>query len=128
LSRNVANVLWTKAFHDYNAAEKLKDVDPEIVGDQVFGLLLQQSVEKAVKSLILRANLSYDRTHDLHHLFKILSKKMVIPAEFEPLEGLTMFASHEKYEAPISQTLLDRRGLLRGVKKFLDWASQHQDR
>ena len=54
MSENIANILWIKALHDYNAAENLQDSDPEIVGDQVIGLLLQQSVEKAIKSTLLR--------------------------------------------------------------------------
>lgn len=123
-SRNVAVVLFTKACHDWNAASRLVDVDPLVVGDQVFGLLLQQSVEKAIKSLIATTSLRYDHTHDIHHLIRQLSKKIDVPEQFSSLDELTLFASREKYEAPISEHALDRTTILTSVQCFLEWVSK----
>jgi len=124
LSKNIANILWTKAGHDFNAAAEIVDADPMKIGDQVFGMLLQQSVEKAVKALILAKNLKYSHTHDLHHLLNLLSKKISVPAQARELEDLTIFASRERYETPISDDRLDRRQLLEAVREFLVWTSE----
>ena len=120
MSRSIAEMLWLKACHDYNAAEKLLDSDPEIVGDQVFGLLLQQSVEKAIKSTLLRKRLKYERVHDVGVLLDILSKKIAIPPKFERLQGLTMYAATERYESPLSPRRLDRQEILNLVRGFLE--------
>jgi len=120
LSKNIADILWIKACHDYNAAEKLLDSDPEIVGDQVFGLLLQQSVEKAIKSTLLRRRLKYERIHDVGVLLGIMSKKIDVSPKFERLQGLTMYAVTERYESPLSPHRLDRQEILNLVREFLD--------
>ena len=118
----VAHTLWIKANHDFNAAAKIVDTDPREVGDQVFGMLLQQSVEKAIKALILTKNLKYDHTHDLHRLLNLLAKKTTVPEKIRELEDLTMFASQERYETPISDDKLNRPWLLDTVQEFLAWA------
>lgn len=124
MSRNVANILWLKANHDFNAAAEIADLDPRRVGDQVFGMLLQQSVEKAIKALILVKNLKYSHTHDVHYLLEHLSKKISVPEQARELEDLTVFASQERYETPISDNLLDRHQLLLTVREFLMWTSE----
>lgn len=121
MSKNVADILWQKACHDYNAAERLVDVDPEVVGDPAFGFLLQQSVEKAIKSRIEQKNLAYKKVHDIALLLEILSKKMEIPEAFSDLFGLSSYASTERYESPFSPNRLDRRRLLGRVRAFLEF-------
>ncbi len=128
MSKSIANVLWAKSAHDYNAAEHFVDVDPELVGDQVFGWLLQQSVEKAVKALTLDHRLKYEHTHDLHRLFEILSKKIPIPPEFDLLEGLSMYATRERHESPLAEQHVDRRMLLELARRFLEWAGDQRIR
>lgn len=125
MSRAVAAILWTKSCHDFNAAADLKDTDPDRVGDQVFGLLLQQSVEKAVKSLMLRKNLRYSHTHDLRKLFQELSRRVEIPPELGYLDELSSFAMQERYEVPVSPYRMDRNGLLRDVRLLLDWVAEN---
>jgi HEPN domain-containing protein len=112
-------VLWDKACHDWNAAERLLDADPELVGDQVFGFLLQQSVEKATKSVLARKRIKYDRVHDLGLLLDTLSRKIEVPPQFGKLRGLTMYATSERYESPPSPHRLDRREVLDLVREFL---------
>lgn len=119
MSENIANILWIKALHDYNAAENLQDSDPEIVGDQVVGLLLQQSVEKAIKSTLLRRRHKYNRVHDVGILLDVLAEEIVIPPEFERLKGLIMYASIERYESPLSPHRIDRLSILKLVREFL---------
>jgi HEPN domain-containing protein len=119
LSEDTANILWVKACHDYNAAEKLLDSDPEIVGDQVFGLLLQQSVEKAIKSILKRKRLKYKHIHNVRILLDTLSDRIDIPPGFEKLQGLTMYASTEKYESPLSPHTINRQEILDLVRDFL---------
>lgn len=118
MSKNIADILWIKACHDYNAAEKLLDSEPEIVGDQVFGLLLQQSVEKVIKSTLLRKRLKYERIHDVG--VDVLSKKIDVSPKFERLQGLTMYAVTERYESPLSPHRLNRQEILDLVREFLD--------
>ena len=124
LSDDTADILWIKACHDYNAAEKLLDSDPEIVGDQVFGFLLQQSVEKAIKSILRRKRLKHDRIHDVSILLDTLSAAIDIPPRFEKLRGLTMYASTERYESPLSSHKLGRRWILDLVREFLGLLDQ----
>ena len=120
MSENVAAILWIKSLHDYNAAEELQDSDPEIVGDQVFGLLLQQSVEKAIKSTLVRKGQKYNRVHDVGILLDALAEEIDIPPRFERLKGLTMYASIERYESPLSPHRLDRREILSLAGAFLN--------
>ena len=119
MSEETANILWIKACHDYNAAEKLLDSDPEIIGDQVFGLLLQQSVEKAIKSILKRKRLKYKHIHNVRILLDTLSNHIDIPPGFEKLQGLTMYTSTEKYESPLSPHKIDRQEILDLVRNFL---------
>jgi HEPN domain-containing protein len=119
LSRDIAAILWIKALHDYNAANKLLSIDPEIVGDQVFGLLLQQSVEKAIKSTLLEKGQKYLHVHDLSLLIDTLSEKIAIPPGFGRLQDLTMYAVTED-ESPLSPHRVDRQELLGIVKSFLE--------
>jgi HEPN domain-containing protein len=121
LSKSIGQILFRKALHDYNSAVHLASVDPEVVGDQVVGYLLQQSVEKSCKALILYSGSKYNRTHDLGELFKTISKKYEVPPEFIPLEGLTGFSAAERYESPPSRERLDRGRLIDVVRHFLEW-------
>jgi HEPN domain-containing protein len=124
LSKNIGQILLRKALHDYNSAVHLASVDPEVVGDQVVGYLLQQSVEKSCKALILYSGSKYNRTHDLGELFKTISRKCEVPSEFVPLEGLTGFSSAERYESPPSRERLDRERLIDDVRRFLEWVGE----
>jgi len=124
LSRAIADILWTKACQDYNLAEMAVDVDPKRVGDQAFGYLLQQSVEKALKSLILRCRMKYERTHDLRRLMDHLSRKIAVPPEIQHLDELSAFATQERYEAPMSDEPIDRRAFIRDVEMMLEWVQQ----
>jgi HEPN domain-containing protein len=126
LSKSIANVLLTKSAHDYNAAKHFVNVEPALVGDHVFGLLLQQSVEKAVKALTLDHRLKYEHIHDIHRLFQILSKKIAIPAEFDILEGLSMYATRERCEAPLAEQHIDRGALIELTRRFLEWADKQR--
>lgn len=119
MSEETANILWIKACHDYNAAEKLLGSDPEIVGDQVFGFLLQQSVEKSIKSILKRKRLRYRHIHNVRILLDALSEHIHIPPRFERLQGLTMYSSTEKYESPLSPHQIDRQEILGLVRDFL---------
>jgi HEPN domain-containing protein len=121
LSKSIGQVLFRKALHDYNSAVHLSDVDPEVVGDQVVGYLLQQSVEKSSKALILYSGSKYSRTHDVGVLFRTISKKYEVPPEFVTLEGLTSFSAAERYESPPSREMLDRGRLADLVRRFLEW-------
>ena len=119
MSRDIAAILWIKALHDYNAANKLLSIDPEIVGDQVFGLLLQQSVEKAIKSTLLVKGRKYEHVHDIGMLLDKLSERTAIPSRFGRLRNLTMYATVED-ESPLSLHMIDRQEIIVLVREFLD--------
>lgn len=119
MSEDTANILWIKACHDYNAAERLLGSDPEIVGNQVIGFLLQQSVEKAIKSILKKNRLKYAKTHDVGDLLDILSRIIDVPPKFGDLLGLTMYASIERYESPLSPHEMNRQKILDLVRDFL---------
>ena len=123
MSKSIGQVLFRKAVHDYNSASHLAVIDPEEVGDQVVGYLLQQSVEKSCKALLLYSGSKYERTHDLGTLLRAVARKHDVPIEFVVLEGLTSFSAAERYESPPSRERLDRRRLVDDVRHFLEWVS-----
>ena len=52
-------------------------------------------------------------------LLDTLSNHIDIPPGFEKLQGLTMYASTEKYESPLSPHKIDRQEILDLVRNFL---------
>ena len=118
---NTSGLLRIKSHHNYNAAEKLLDADPKIVGDQVFGLLLQQSVEKAIKSILWKKGLKPDNhIHNVDYLLGILSRKIDVPPKFKKLAKLTMYASYaSSCESPLPTLQLNRQERLDLVHDFL---------
>jgi HEPN domain-containing protein len=124
----VASLLFTKASHDLNAARALIGVDNAEVGDQIFGMLLQQGVEKAAKGLLALKGHRYPFTHEIDKLLAALdSKGLALSADLEELKKLTPFASTERYETPIRTyfTPSERRVYYDKATKFLKWAMSH---
>jgi HEPN domain-containing protein len=118
LTEKLADTLWIKAHHDYNAAKKILDSDPKIIGDHIVGFLLQQSVEKAIRSLLLKKKLKYAHIHDISLLLDTLSSKIAIPPGFDRLRELTVYALIED-ESPLPSHKLDRQLFLNLARDFL---------
>ena len=122
MSKAIADILRTKAQHDFNAAAILADADQKDVGDEIFGLLIQQAVEKAAKCLLASKNIKYPFTHEIDRLFQDLTAKgLPVPGRFSDLEMLTPFATQARYETAISRGLFDRPRFLNLVREFLAW-------
>lgn len=68
--REVAKLLLQKAREDLSAAQVL--VATEDQADHVIGFHLQQTVEKALKSVLASHAIEIPRTHDLGYLVELL--------------------------------------------------------
>lgn len=120
--QELAEILLTKAAHDFNIAQLAVDVDPEHIGDQVFCARLQESVEKCVKAVLCLETGDYPKIHDLSKLFRHLSEcGHPVPGYFDLLKDLTPYAGLERYESSLSKSPIDRHHRLNLVLEFRTW-------
>jgi HEPN domain-containing protein len=98
--------------------------------DEVFGLHIQQSVEKALKSWLALLGVEYPKTHDITLLLSILEKQGVDVDSYWTLEQFNAFAVQYRYEAyTVTGGVLDRHdlveqvsGLVKTVQDLIDVA------
>lgn len=87
----------------------------------------QQSVEKAVKALLIFYDMDYPYTHDLADLLSSLKENIDanIPDTVEQIPRLTRYAVAARYPGPsgtVTEEDYDRA--LKIAKETLEWASQ----
>jgi HEPN domain-containing protein len=68
-ARDGARALLARALDDEEAARALQNVDS--VPDAVVGFHAQQAVEKALKAVLVRKEVSYRFTHDVAYLTEL---------------------------------------------------------
>ena len=74
--------------------------DPEAVATEIFGLHVQQAVEKGIKAWLCLLGVPYPKKHDLDELATLLGKAgESMPDAFIPLLTYTDFAVSFRYEA-----------------------------
>jgi HEPN domain-containing protein len=97
--------------------------DPDIP-DRIVGFHAQQSVEKAMKSVMLSRRVKPPRIHDLGRLTQML----VPPIEHDMVIALTRYAADERYPSGMVEPL-DRGAAQAAVDEVLTWAAQlvHRD-
>ncbi|MBF0341546.1 MAG: HEPN domain-containing protein [Magnetococcales bacterium] len=93
-----ATMLLHMAKKDYRALLVMQD--PQAVATEIFGLHVQQAVEKAIKAWLCLLGVLYPKKHDLDELATLLSKAgESMPDAFVPLLTYTDFAVSFRYEA-----------------------------
>ncbi len=111
-----ASMLLGKAKGDFHAAcclAKNTESSPWTVGFHA-----QQTVEKALKSVLQLAGIGYPFSHDLEILLKIVEQANISePPHSTNLPYLTPFASWQRYE---SNNESEEPPL--GIEKILEWS------
>lgn len=103
-----------------DAAALAAMVDSKPVADEVFGFLVQQAIEKALKAWISLLDLTYPFSHDLTALLNILDAAGADVDELVPLTLYNPFAVELRYnELPDDDPPLDREGALEQVESLL---------
>lgn len=102
--------------------------DEEIFADEIFGLHVQQSVEKGLKAWAALKGLEYPFRHDLAELLDLLAENGCDVRQFSDLVQYTAFAVQFRYEEidpsliPLNRKVIAQRieTLLKHVESQLD--------
>jgi HEPN domain-containing protein len=123
-----ARLLMVKAAEDLYVLGRLIEDDSAPLA--AIGFHAQQAVEKYLKAVLAKREVSYARTHDIAALLKLLTKNDIgaPPPAAAELRSLTPFAAAFRYdELPAeddSTPPLDRAGILQCVRQVKAWAQQ----
>ena len=122
--REHAAMLIKMAYKDFKAIQGM--LDRNIFDDEIFGFHAQQSIEKALKSLISFNEIIYPKTHDIEELFAILGKNHIqIPEKFSKLAELTYFAVQYRYESFADfDGDIDRNDILENVNNLISYVEK----
>ncbi len=95
--REVAQLLLQKAREDFSAAKVLIATADQT--DHVIGFHLQQTVEKALKSVLASYAIEIPRTHDLGYLVELLGDiDLKIPEQVASSDWLTPWGVLFRYD------------------------------
>lgn len=93
-----AKMLLLMAGKDHRALLVMQDTDAVAV--EIFGLHVQQAVEKSIKAWLCLLGAPYPKKHDLDELAALLAQAgESVPDEFASLLAYTDFAVAFRYEA-----------------------------
>lgn len=121
--REYAALLIAKATADRHAAHVLAEAD---VADVLIGFHAQQSVEKAVKAVLVLAGARLPRIHDLERLLALASQSGSSPPELVADAGwLTPWGVQFRYDEAVEP--LDQEAALAVCDAALAWAVQALD-
>jgi HEPN domain-containing protein len=117
----VAELMALKARNDLRSAETL--IATADYAEDVVGFLLQQAVEKSLKSVIAGSEREVPRTHDLEELVQLVEDSVPeLPATLASSSWLTPWAVDFRYEEP--QAPLDTDAALSAAQTALDTAKR----
>src|SRR4051812_41556687 len=92
-----ADVLLQKAREDHHLAALV--ASDQSVSDEHIGFFCQQSIEKAIKSVLARRLIRHRRTHDLAELLDLLADNSIhYPPALDASIALTPFAAEMRYD------------------------------
>ena len=127
MSNKTSAIEWLKiSYHELSAAKVLYEA--EHYADSI-GSLLQQSIEKCLKSLLAHENKKIIRSHDLVEVYSRVSDKIDLDEDLEFLEIATEYYKEDRYPNPnyelpayeeIYQVLIFAEELFVRVCKLLD--------
>jgi len=105
---------------DLLAARTLSAADG--IPDPIIGFHAQQSVEKALKSVLARHEIEFPFTHDLDGLVeRCRSSGIDVPPELDEADTLTPFGVRWRYGTGLPATL-DREQALSLAARAIEWA------
>lgn len=120
-SRRLAHSYLVKAGQDLSALRHLVHIAD--VADEIIGFHAQQSVEKALKALLVWKAIPFRRTHDLTELLDLLvDHEIALPQAIKDVDALNPFAVELRYgvfandEPPI-----DRMQVLSSAETVQTW-------
>ena len=120
--REYAARLLRKAGEDLAAVRAL--LDNEAIADDVIGFHAQQTVEKAMKTVLVVHGVPFRRAHDLGYLLEVAEGGAVeIPEHVAAAEWLTPWAAEFRYDEP-EIAGLDRAESLRSAERAIEWAQR----
>jgi HEPN domain-containing protein len=109
-----------KAEEDLAAVRAL--LDNESIADDVIGFHSQQTVEKAMKAVLVVHGVPFRRAHDLGYLLEIAEDGNVdVPEYGAAAEWLTPWAAEFRYDGP-ENAGFDRAESLRSAERAIEWA------
>lgn len=113
-----AGVLLAAASRDLNALLGMLQVE-ELFSDEIFGLHVQQAVEKLIKTWLVILGKTYPRIHNLDALFRLLEKAGCDVTDYLDLTEFTPFGTQFRYEALAGEPdLIDRKAAISKVQSF----------
>lgn len=113
-----AKVLLAAASRDINALLGMLQVK-EFFSDEIFGLHVQQAVEKTSKAWLVILKEIYPFTHDLDRLFQQLENAGGDVSNYRSLIRFTPFSSQLRYEALLGGSdPIEREAVLEQVQEF----------
>jgi HEPN domain-containing protein len=108
---------WLKiSYHELSAAKVLYDA--RHYTDSI-GTLLQQSIEKSLKSLLANENKKIIRSHDLIEVYSKVSNQINLDEDLEFLEMATEYYKEDRYPNPNYELPTYKE-----IKEVLDFAQK----
>lgn len=122
-ARDLAIALLLKARGDEAGLRAV--VDEPDVPDHVVGFLAQQAIEKAMKAVLVVVQISFQRSHDIDYLSRLLEgADLVLPKELRAAVALTPWAVEFRYADDFKAAALDRTETLATVAALTSWATE----
>lgn len=117
----LAALLARKAREDAIAVREFAG-NPEIA-DGIIGFHAQQAVEKWLKAVMARRDISQARIHDIGRLLQLLRDAGAsLPDDVDRLDELTIYAVPLRYDDLLDAEPLDRKDTGRLVEEIEAWA------
>ena len=119
--QELSRLMLEKARQDLRAVVHLRT--EASIADETVGFHVQQTIEKAIKAVLIRHGLEYDFTHDLAALFRQAEATgLSAPARVEDIAALTPFAVQFRYAILDDIDEFDREAGALLAETFLAWA------
>jgi HEPN domain-containing protein/predicted nucleotidyltransferase len=105
------------------ASARILRANPDVLPEQA-GFHAQQSVEKAVKAVLLARNVDIPHTHNLEDLVdELTSRGIAVPTEVAEAGALTRFAVEMRYPNPEEVTDEEINDAIRIAEATVTWAT-----
>jgi HEPN domain-containing protein len=120
-----ALLLLKKASEDEALLDEI--LTSEVVSDEIIGFHCQQAVEKMLKAVLSKHEVSYRKTHDLQELLSLISDHGIqYPDNFGEVDELSPYAVIYRYDVPPEEQEepLDREFARSLVARVRLWAEK----
>jgi HEPN domain-containing protein len=118
---DLARLLMEKAAGDEKILLRL--IDDADIPDDGLGFHVQQAVEKMVKAILAHNGVSYERTHNIAYLLRLLDGAGISkPNGADDLPNLSPWAAELRY-GRLPEAVPDRRQMRALVEQTKSWAN-----